>query len=77
GAGDLLALGMTASFALVIIIPRINPGVPSLPPTVVSAFLTLAIFSPFGSVGSLYLHNWVVLAAFGATNFSLAQIFSK
>jgi drug/metabolite transporter (DMT)-like permease len=70
----LLALGMTASFALVIIIPRINPGVPSLPPTVVSAFLTLAIFAPFGSVGSLDLHNWIVLAAFGATNFSLALV---
>ncbi|OWO94437.1 EamA family transporter [Rhizobium esperanzae] len=74
GWGDLLALGMTASFALVIIIPRIDPGVPSLPPTVVSAFLTLVIFAPFGSVGSLDLHNWIVLAAFGATNFSLALV---
>ncbi|MBX4999492.1 DMT family transporter [Rhizobium lentis] len=74
GWGDLLALGMTASFALVIIIPRISPGVPSLPPTVVSAFLTLVIFAPFGSAGSLDLHNWIVLAAFGATNFSLALV---
>ncbi|MBB3351667.1 EamA family transporter [Rhizobium lentis] len=74
GWGDLLALGMTASFALVIIIPRIDPGVPSLPPTVVSAFLTLVIFAPFGSAGSLDLHNWIVLAAFGATNFSLALV---
>jgi drug/metabolite transporter (DMT)-like permease len=74
GWGDLLALGMTASFALVIIIPRISPDVPSLPPTVVSAFLTLALFAPFGSVGSLDLHNWIVLAAFGATNFSLALV---
>ncbi|MBX5048666.1 DMT family transporter [Rhizobium lentis] len=74
GWGDLLALGMTASFALVIIIPRISPGVPSLPPTVVSAFLTLVIFAPFGSVGSLDLDNWIVLAAFGATNFSLALV---
>jgi drug/metabolite transporter (DMT)-like permease len=74
GLGDLLALGMTVSFALVIIIPRINPEVPSLPPTVVSAFLTLIIFAPFGSVGSLDLHNWIVLAAFGATNFSLALV---
>nr|WP_205938768.1 DMT family transporter [Rhizobium leguminosarum] len=74
GWGDLLALGMTVSFALVIIIPRISPDVPSLPPTVISAFLTLAIFAPFGSVGSLDLHNWIVLAAFGATNFSLALV---
>ncbi|MGO4354896.1 DMT family transporter [Rhizobium sp. RAF36] len=74
GLGDLLALGMTASFALIIVIPRISPGVPSLPPTIVSAFLTLAIFSPFGSVGSIDLYNWVVLAAFGATNFSIALV---
>jgi len=74
GWGDLLALGMTASFALVIIIPRIDPDVPSLPPTVVSAFLTLVIFAPFSSVGSLDLRNWIVLAAFGATNFSLALV---
>lgn len=74
GTGDLLALGMTVSFALVIIIPRINPDVPSLPPTIVSAFLTLILFAPFGSIGSLDLHNWVVLAAFGATNFSIALV---
>ena len=74
GWGDLLALGMTASFALVIIIPRISPDVPSLPPTVVSAFPDACIFAPFGSVGSLDLHNWIVLAAFGATNFSLALV---
>ncbi len=74
GLGDLLALGMTASFALIIIIPRIDPSVPSLPPTIVSAFLTLVIFAPFGSVGSLDAHNWLVLAAFGATNFSFALV---
>ncbi|WP_087000903.1 DMT family transporter [Rhizobium sullae] len=74
GLGDLLALGMTASFAMIIIIPRINPGVPSLPSTIVSAFLTLALFAPFGSVGSLDFHNWIVLAAFGATNFSIALV---
>ncbi|MEK1894048.1 MAG: DMT family transporter [Rhizobium sp.] len=74
GLGDLLALGMTASFAMIIVIPRISPGVPSLPPTIVSAFLTLTIFAPLGSVGSLDLHNWIVLAAFGATNFSIALV---
>lgn len=74
GLGDLMALGMTASFAMIIVIPRISPGVPSLPPTIVSAFLTLALFAPFGSVGSLDLHNWIVLAAFGATNFSIALV---
>ncbi|MBB3609195.1 DMT family transporter [Rhizobium sp. BK602] len=74
GFGDLLALGMTASFALIIIIPRIDRSVPSLPPTIVSGFLTFVIFAPFGSAGSLDAHNWLVLAAFGATNFSLALV---
>ncbi|MFT4181779.1 MAG: DMT family transporter [Rhizobium sp.] len=74
GFGDLLALGMTASFALIIIIPRIDRSVPSLPPTIVSGFLTFVIFVPFGSAGSLDAHNWLVLAAFGATNFSLALV---
>jgi drug/metabolite transporter (DMT)-like permease len=74
GFGDLLALGMTASFALIIIIPRIDRNVPSLPPTIVSAFLTLVIFAPFGSAGSLDARNWLVLAAFGATNFSFALV---
>jgi drug/metabolite transporter (DMT)-like permease len=74
GLGDLLALGMTASFALIIIIPRIDRSVPSLPPTIVSAFLTLVIFAPFSSVGSLDARNWLVLAAFGATNFSFALV---
>ncbi|HEY0125161.1 MAG TPA: DMT family transporter [Rhizobium sp.] len=74
GLGDLLALGMTASFALIIVIPRIDRSVPSLPPTIVSGFLTFVIFVPFSSAGSLDAHNWLVLAAFGATNFSLALV---
>ncbi|TCL68223.1 EamA-like transporter family protein [Rhizobium sp. BK251] len=72
--GDLLALGMTASFALVIVLPRLDPAMSTLAPTIASAFLTLLIFAPFGSVGSLDAHNWLVLAAFGATNFALALV---
>ncbi|WP_438617872.1 DMT family transporter [Oryzifoliimicrobium ureilyticus] len=74
GLGDLLALIMTLCFALIITIPRMSPGVPSLPPTIVSAFLTLLLFAPFSSVGSIDLYNWIVLAAFGATNFALALV---
>ncbi|MGO4737079.1 DMT family transporter [Bosea sp. 2KB_26] len=72
--GDLLALVMTASFAMVIVLPRLNPDLPALPPIIVSALLTFVLFAPFGSAGSLDIHNWVVLAAFGATNFSIALV---
>ena len=72
--GNVLALVMTVSFAMIIVVPRMNPGVAILPPTIVSAFLSAALFSPLASIGTLDLHNWLVLAAFGATNFSFAFV---
>lgn len=70
--GDGLALIMSASFAVIIVIPRAYPGLQTLPTTILSAFVTTIIFAPFGSVGSLDAWNWTVLAAFGLTNFSFA-----
>lgn len=70
--GDLLALTMTVTFAFMIVIPRAYRDVPMLPTTMLGAFATTLIFAPFGSVGSLDLHNWSVLAGFGLTNFSIA-----
>lgn len=74
GVGDLLALGMTVSFALIIVIPRIDRSVPILPSSVVSGFLTFMLFVPFASTASLDAYNWLLLAAFGATNFALAFV---
>ncbi|MDQ7247342.1 DMT family transporter [Dongia sedimenti] len=70
--GDLLAIGMTVSFAFIIVIPRARRELPLLPTTVVSAFATALIFAPFSSPAALDLHNWSVLAGFGLTNFSVA-----
>jgi drug/metabolite transporter (DMT)-like permease len=74
GLGNLLALVMTVSFAMIIVVPRMNPGIAILPPTIVSAFLSALLFSPFASYGTTALHDWLVLAAFGATNFSFAFV---
>jgi drug/metabolite transporter (DMT)-like permease len=72
--GDLLALLMTVTFAVVIVVPRLDPELPAMPPIFISAVLAFAIFAPFGSWESLNAHNMLVLAAFGATNFSIALV---
>jgi drug/metabolite transporter (DMT)-like permease len=72
--GDLLALLMTVTFAVVIVVPRLEPELPAMPPIFISAVLTFLLFAPFSSGGSLDAHNLVVLAAFGATNFSIALV---
>ncbi len=72
--GDLLALLMTVTFAFVIVIPRLDPDLPAMLPIFISAVLTFLLFAPFGSWGSLDAHNLLVLAAFGATNFSIALV---
>lgn len=72
--GDLLALLMTTTFAVVIVIPRLDPELPAMPPIFISALLTFLLFLPFTSGGSLDAHNLLVLAAFGATNFSIALV---
>jgi drug/metabolite transporter (DMT)-like permease len=70
--GDVLAIGMTVSFAFIIVIPRVRRELPLLPTTILSAFTTTLIFAPLSSPTTLDLHNWSVLAAFGLTNFSVA-----
>ena len=67
--GDAIALVMTASFAVIIVLPRAYRDLSIVPSTIVAAFVTTLIFAPFGSVGSLDAWNWTVLAAFGLTNF--------
>jgi drug/metabolite transporter (DMT)-like permease len=70
--GDLMAVGMTVSFAFLIVIPRARQELPLLPTTIVSAFATTAIFAPLSAPLSLDLHNWSVLAGFGLSNFAVA-----
>ena len=70
--GDVLAIGMTVSFAFIIVIPRVRRELPLLPTTILSAFATTAIFAPFSAPATLDFHNWSVLAGFGLTNFSVA-----
>jgi drug/metabolite transporter (DMT)-like permease len=70
--GDLLAIGMTVSFAFIIVIPRARRDLPLLNTTVASAFATTLIFAPLSSPLTLDLHNWSVLAGFGLTNFAVA-----
>ncbi|MFS8049807.1 DMT family transporter [Rhizobium sp. BR 314] len=74
GIGDLLALGMTVTFAFIIVIPRMDRSVPILPSSIVSGFLTFVVFAPMASTASLDTYNWLLLAAFGATNFALAFV---
>jgi drug/metabolite transporter (DMT)-like permease len=74
GLGNLLALTMTATFAMIIVLPRLDPEVAVLPATIISSFLTSVLFAPLASFATLDLHNWLVLAAFGATNFSFAFV---
>ena len=70
--GDVLAIGMTVSFAFIIVIPRLRRELPLLPTTILSAFATTLIFAPLSSPASLDFHNWSVLAGFGLTNFAIA-----
>jgi uncharacterized membrane protein len=46
GVGDLLALGMTITFALIIVIPRMDRSIPILPSSVVGGLLTFARLRP-------------------------------
>lgn len=70
--GDLMAIGMTVSFAFIIVIPRARQDLPLLPTTIVSAFATTLIFAPLSAPLALDLRNWSVLAGFGLTNFAVA-----
>ena len=71
--GDLTAVLMTATFALIIVIPRAFPGTQMMPATILSAVATLALFGPFGHPLAVPGTDWTVLAAFGFMNFTVAM----
>lgn len=72
-AGDLTALLMTATFALIIVIPRAYPGTETMPATLLSAAVTVLVFAPFAHPARAGTSDWYTLAAFGFNNFTVAM----
>ena len=71
--GDLTAVLMTVTFAVIIVIPRAYPGTQMMPAALLSSAVTFAVFAPFGRPGSMPVTDWGVLAAFGFVNFTVAM----
>ena len=66
--GDLLALGMTCGMALLMIIARANPGIPTIPAATLSALLAALAALPFADALGVTWHQALGLAAFGVVN---------
>ena len=66
--GDLLALGMTACLALMMIITRMAPDIPLLPSAAVSALLSAAMALPFSQSYNIATDQWLLLFLFGVVN---------
>lgn len=73
--GDALAIGMTLSFAFMIVLPRLWPRLNLTVATILGAALTFLLFLPFGHAGAMPATDWGTLAAFGFTNFTVALFF--
>lgn len=70
--GDVIAVCMTLTFSFVIVLPRVYPGIDVRAASILGAALTFAAFAPFGHARDVPLRDWIVLAGFGFTNFSVA-----
>ncbi|KQT47647.1 hypothetical protein ASG43_10655 [Aureimonas sp. Leaf454] len=76
--GDLIALSMTIAFAAIIVVPRVWPHIDILTVSMLGGYATFLVFLPLASLGSIALRDWLLLAAFGFTNFVVAYfIFLK
>lgn len=71
-AGDLLAVGMVAATAAMILLVRACPGLPTLQAAALSAVWAPLACLPFASLAGLTLAHVGVLAAFGLVNTTLA-----
>jgi drug/metabolite transporter (DMT)-like permease len=71
--GDLIALLMTVTFALIIVIPKAYANTAMMPATALSGFLTAAAFAPFSHISAMPAVDWGTLALFGLTNFTVAM----
>ncbi len=69
--GDLLALGMTFTMAVAMVIARHFPDMPFLPASCMSALLSGLIAAPFGAPLSVSGHELMLLALFGLTTFAV------
>jgi drug/metabolite transporter (DMT)-like permease len=69
--GDLLALGMTFTMAVAMVVARHFPDMPFLPASCMSALLSGLIAMPFGAPLSVTAHDVVLLMLFGLTTFAL------
>ncbi len=69
--GDLLALGMTLSLAVMMVISRRYHGIPILPAACLSALLSAAMALPFAEDLAVGLSDLGWLAAFGLVNSAL------
>lgn len=70
--GDLLAVGMTLSFAAMTVISRARPTMPVLPPNILAVVVNFLVALPLANLGSVGAADAGLLAAFGFTNFVLA-----
>ena len=70
-SGDLLALGMTVTMAVAMVIARHFPGLPFLQASCMSALLSGVIAAPFGAPLSVSGHDLSLLTLFGVTTFAV------
>lgn len=69
--GDLMALGMVAAMAAIIVIARANPDMPALAAGIVSAVWAPLACLPFASVAGITPENILLMAGFGLVNSTL------
>ncbi len=67
-AGDLLALGMTLGMALMVVIARRNPEIPTLPAGITSAVLSVVLVLPFATDMNPSTDQLLLMAGFGLIN---------
>lgn len=70
-AGDALALGMTAAMAMMMVMARRWPGIPTLPAAALSALLSAAASLPFATLTLPDPSQMALLMGFGIVNSSL------
>lgn len=69
--GDMMALGMVAAMAAIIVIARANPNMPALAAGIVSALWAPLACLPFASLAGITPENIVLMAGFGLVNSTL------
>lgn len=70
-AGDLMAVGMVAAMAAIIVIARANPNLPTLAAATLSALWAPLVCVPFATLDGLNVPNLLLLAGFGLLNTAL------